>query len=73
MLTPTGSFTEFYDPLNRTFSTQDNRTISYTYWPLPDGEKFLKISASPGFEFCLVRVTKSQADTEISSGDSPLL
>jgi hypothetical protein len=72
MLTPTGSFTEFYDPLNRTFSTQDNRTASYTYWPLPDGKKFSKISASPGYEFCLVRVTKSQADGEIPSEDSPL-
>jgi hypothetical protein len=71
VLTPTGSFTEFYDPLNRTFSTQSNPAIGYTFRPLPDGKKFSKISASTKFEFCLVRVTKSQAGDESTSGDSP--
>jgi hypothetical protein len=72
VLTPTESFTQFYDPLKRTFSLQGNPFMGYTYGPLPDGKVFSKISASTEFEFCLVRVTKSQADGEIISEDPPL-
>jgi hypothetical protein len=49
------AFTQFYDPMNRTFTTNASVFVSYQFSPLPDGKKFFKISADVEFHFCLVR------------------
>ena len=54
-LEPIGKFTQFYDPMTRKFDVVGKDFGSYVYWPLPDGKTFSKISASPEYEYCLVR------------------
>lgn len=54
-ITPAKTFTQFYDPVTRKFSTTGKEFGSYVYWPLPDGKTFSKISASVEFEYCLTR------------------
>jgi len=54
-LVPAGEFTEFYDPMTQSFSTNGRPFGSYVYWPVPDGKTFSKISASVNFEYTLLR------------------
>lgn len=49
------SFTQFYDPTTRKFSSAGAAFVGYEYLPLPDGKTFTKISASVDFDFCLIR------------------
>jgi hypothetical protein len=57
------AFTQFYDPMSRTFTTNMSKFVSYVFQPLPDGKKFFKISTDVDFQFCLVR--------KLSTGISP--
>jgi hypothetical protein len=56
-LTPrdNGYFTEFYDPRSNTFSTNGQKFISYTYYPVPDGQSFSEITVSTSGQFNLSR------------------
>lgn len=56
------SFTQFYDPVNHTFSTNTSSFVSYEFSPLPDGKKFFKISVQSDFGFCLVRKLPATKD-----------
>ena len=48
-------FSQFYDPLTRSFSNTASIFLSYEFLPLPDGKTFSKISADVNFEFVLSR------------------
>ena len=48
-------FTQYYDPLTGTISTNCKHFIYYEYYPLPDGKKFYKISTDVDFRYCLTR------------------
>ncbi len=50
-------FSQFYNPMSRTFSNTVSDFASYVFLPLPDGKTFSKISASVDFEFVLSRTS----------------
>lgn len=49
------SFTQFYNPDTRSFSTNGQEFVGFTFRPLPVGTRFERISGSVEFEFCLAR------------------
>jgi hypothetical protein len=56
-LSPDESFSQFYDPMSRTFSPKPQPFLSYVYWPILKGNVPTGISASVEYEYSLERQT----------------
>lgn len=60
-LKPDGQFSLLYDPVKQGFSTNISSYQNMSFFPLPDGKTFFKISYCVDYRYCLIRQTKTNS------------
>ena len=62
-LSPSGVFSEFYDPMSRSFLSNSRPFGSYVYWPIMKGNVLKGISPSVEYEYSLVKRTDNSTNS----------